>query len=859
MRQLLAQFLLCSLILAASSALVETKATTLTATITADSRFSAYLSTSKESLGERFMQDLDGWETIETGSVELSEDQVYYLHIVAGGPRAWPAVAIGSFSLSDGAFVFPNDSQSISTSAEHWKFGFYDSPGLYPNYLHEFSGPGHYDGIIDEFPPGTNFLTSHGATGSHVFTVVIIPNQESDPFYKTVYQPNREGGSGSIEEAGSVPKQFYLEEGNLETAISADPGRLSILLEDRLIVPNEERFASTSSEFVSSDFILKSESGLSTADISLNLKLRGYFLSGAGRMSAELESSISVANLELAAQIANNRPITGQATITSRHEIGTDNPTTETSMSEIGALIGVFPKEYETDLGSYGSYVTELKIDVDKTITTPTYSIAIGVPFQVKLNLTAKSELISNVPSAQAPNALSMIRFPLGLTFPTDRLVFNLPPGVTVDSIGANIRDNRFEISADSSFKDLVAGTFMRIPNIPGESKAHDHKDWIDLLELSNSLLRIGQGQSNSSTRFEDVRILKNVDKSSPKLLEALAQGLVFEEVAIEHGQQVSAGLWKQHEFLLHNVTVTDFQLHANQNNTLAQDSFSFAYDKIDWIYRLSDARGFEQGRVEAFWDIVANTGGSSTTTNDNSPPSVGQIDNQTVDPASTNLIDLAIEDLDTDLADLEVTVSTSRPDLISDLQITGTGAEQKISYKTSALRSGFASITVTVSDGKDSRSTSIPVLIDVEMTPYEGYLAAYFNEEERDDLNLTSPIRDPDKDNIPTAIEFLLGTNPNEFNRASEGIKTILQDSPDGRVFTVEFKKRLDEPNILGHLWGSSDLKTWQKLDGSNPIYEESTQQSENPLFQDTTATVTLPSENEQPFYLRFQAEEVF
>lgn len=859
MKHALAPFVLGSILLATSSGFVELKATTLTAKITADSRFTAFISTSKEILGEKFLQDLDGWETVETGSVELNEGQVYYLHIAAGGPRAWPAVVIGSFSLSDDAFVFPNDLQTISTSAEHWKFGFYDTPGLYPRLLHEFSGEGHYDEVIAEFGPDANFLTSHGATGTHVFSVVIIPNQESDAFYKTVYQPNSENSSGSIEKAGSVPKQFYLEEGNLETAISADPGRLSILLEDRLILPNEERFASISSEFVSSDFILKSESGQSTADISLNFELRGTFLSGAGRVSSELESSQSVANLEFTAQIGDNRPVSGQATITSRHEIGTASPTTETTMSEVGALVGIFPNEYETDIGFYGGYVTEFKIDVDETITTPTYSIKVGDPFQVKLNLAAKSELISNIPSAQAPNALSIISFPLGLSFPTDRLVFNLPPGVTVDSTGANIRDNRFEVSADSSFKDLVAGTFMRIPNIPGESKTHDHEEWIDLLEISNNLLRIGQGRNNQFARLEDVRVLKEIDKSSPKLMEALTQGLVLEEVTIEYTQQVSTDFWKQLEFLLHNVTVTDFQLLANQDNSLVQDSFSFAYDKIDWIYRICDGRGFEQGRVEAYWDLVTNTGGSFSTSPDNEPPSVGQVDNQSVDPASTNLIDIKIEDMDTILDDLAITVSTNRPDLIGDLKVTGSGADRTVSYKTSALRSGFASITVTVSDGKDSRSTSIPVLIDVEMTPYEGYLAAYFDEEERDDLELTSPIRDPDKDNIPTVIEFLLGTNPNEFNRGSEGVKTVFQDSPDGRVFMVDFKKRSDEPNILGHLWGSFDLKTWQKLDSSNPIYEESTQQSENPLFEETTATVTLPSDNVQPFYLRFQAEEVF
>ncbi len=134
-------------------------------------------------------------------------------------------------------------------------------------------------------------------------------------------------------------------------------------------------------------------------------------------------------------------------------------------------------------------------------------------------------------------------------------------------------------------------------------------------------------------------------------------------------------------------------------------------------------------------------------------PPFIDPVANQNVDPATSNTIDLVLDDIDTLLDDMEITVRTAHPELIGELVVTGMGANRKISYKTSSLLSGFASISVEVFDGKDTRSTSIPILIGSEMTPFEGFLAAHFGEEELDNAKLTSPILDPDKDGILTVI----------------------------------------------------------------------------------------------------------
>ena len=158
----------------------------------------------------------------------------------------------------------------------------------------------------------------------------------------------------------------------------------------------------------------------------------------------------------------------------------------------------------------------------------------------------------------------------------------------------------------------------------------------------------------------------------------------------------------------------------------------------------------------------------------------------------------------------------------------------------------------------RDTRSISIPILIDVEMTPYEGFLSAYFAEEEIFDPLLTAPLLDPDGDGLATQLEFLLGTNPREFNPASEAIKVRPDPASSGHAVKVAFKRRIDDPNVKGFIWGSDDMETWVRYDLASPLYKESTRVGENPLYEDVTATITLP-EGEAPAFIRYQSVGVF
>lgn len=83
----------------------------LTTKITVDNAFTAYLATSNTVQGVQFSSGTD-WNTVTTGSVELSGAAQYYLHISAtdaGGV----AGMLAQFSLANSGYHFADNSTSL--------------------------------------------------------------------------------------------------------------------------------------------------------------------------------------------------------------------------------------------------------------------------------------------------------------------------------------------------------------------------------------------------------------------------------------------------------------------------------------------------------------------------------------------------------------------------------------------------------------------------------------------------------------------------------------------------------------------------------------------------------------------------
>ena len=85
----------------------------------------------------------------------------------------------------------------------------------------------------------------------------------------------------------------------------------------------------------------------------------------------------------------------------------------------------------------------------------------------------------------------------------------------------------------------MAVDMFLEIKEIPGESSKAGHVEQIDIVSFSfgavqsGSFARGGAGGGAGKAEFQDISIVKEVDKSSPKLFQACACGTHFPKATL--------------------------------------------------------------------------------------------------------------------------------------------------------------------------------------------------------------------------------------------------------------------------------------------------------------------------------------
>ena len=98
----------------------------------------------------------------------------------------------------------------------------------------------------------------------------------------------------------------------------------------------------------------------------------------------------------------------------------------------------------------------------------------------------------------------------------------------------------------------MATDIFARLGDIKGESLDAKHKDEIEVLSYSWGVTNAGSpspggGGGAGKPTFQDLAIVHNVDKASPKLLEACATGAHLKDATITHRKSGKG----QQEFLI--------------------------------------------------------------------------------------------------------------------------------------------------------------------------------------------------------------------------------------------------------------------------------------------------------------------
>lgn len=145
------------------------------------------------------------------------------------------------------------------------------------------------------------------------------------------------------------------------------------------------------------------------------------------------------------------------------------------------------------------------------------------------------------------------------------------------------------------------AAAYIKIAEIKGESTDRDHSDWIVLDSVSwgssrGSRRAAGTGSVPRLGTVGDVVVVKQVDASSPKILEAITNGETFPTVELDLANPDGSQPAKEPflRYTLSDVIITSYTLSAGAQGERPTESISFNYAKVDVRYDPQDSKGEE-------------------------------------------------------------------------------------------------------------------------------------------------------------------------------------------------------------------------------------------------------------------------
>lgn len=159
----------------------------------------------------------------------------------------------------------------------------------------------------------------------------------------------------------------------------------------------------------------------------------------------------------------------------------------------------------------------------------------------------------------------------------------------------------------------MAADNFLQIDGIKGESTDEKHKEWIEILSYNFGVSQMASAASPSATSasaghradFQDLSIVKMMDKASPMLVKACAKGDPIKEVKLELCR-ATGNKSVYMEYKLTKVIVSSVSVGGGGGSE-PTESVTFNFGKIELTYTPFDRDGKAMGKVPAGWDLTKN------------------------------------------------------------------------------------------------------------------------------------------------------------------------------------------------------------------------------------------------------------
>ena len=159
----------------------------------------------------------------------------------------------------------------------------------------------------------------------------------------------------------------------------------------------------------------------------------------------------------------------------------------------------------------------------------------------------------------------------------------------------------------------MAMDMFIKIKDIPGESKDKAHKDEIDVLAwswgASNSGTQgVGGGGSAGKVNMQDISFTKYIDKSSPKLLLSVCNGVHIPEATLTVRKAGGTAPIEYYVIKITDLIVTSVSTGGSGGEDKLTENVTLNFAKIGVAYKEQDEKGAQKGGdVTAGWDIKQN------------------------------------------------------------------------------------------------------------------------------------------------------------------------------------------------------------------------------------------------------------
>jgi len=155
---------------------------------------------------------------------------------------------------------------------------------------------------------------------------------------------------------------------------------------------------------------------------------------------------------------------------------------------------------------------------------------------------------------------------------------------------------------------------FLKLDGIAGESQDSKHKEEIEIESFSwgatqSGTAAHGGGMGAGKVQMQDFHFLMRVNKASPKLMLACAQGEHIKK-AVLTCRKAGKEQQEYYKITFTDLLVSNYQTNGSGGDAVPMDQIALNYGKIEMEYKEQKADGTLAGAIKSFYDLKANKGG---------------------------------------------------------------------------------------------------------------------------------------------------------------------------------------------------------------------------------------------------------